>query len=124
MRNLFTVLALFTLLIASCSKEPALRGSTRKVLYASANRIMLRLPEEQRVAFEVAFWSLQEKAQQEGRLDSLPAALDGKTVGEVIEMGKQDFIAKKAAGDPDYQRYPSWEAMIQRMLAERHDYRS
>lgn len=121
MRNLFTGIALFCLALGSfgCSTERSINASNDRTLMTSVKMMKEYLPSQQRVEFEVAFWTLKESA---GSPDEFRDVVDGKTAMELIALGKKNFAQQHAAGFKKFQTYPSWEAMIETLLEERKNY--
>jgi hypothetical protein len=101
---------------AACSKGGQINASSKKTLYRSVTTMKDRLPEKQRVEFEVAFWSLKQSEPDEA---AFRKAVDGKTVQEIIQMGKANFEKRRAAGDEAFQKHGSWDEMIAELVAER-----
>jgi len=112
----FVYLMSLCLLTVGCGKGDQINANSDNSLYRSVIALQRRLPDQERVEFEVSFWSLKQFAQNESTFRN---QVNGKTVQEVIEMGKQNFAAQKAAGNADYIKYPSWEAMIAELVKER-----
>lgn len=104
--------------LIGCSKGNQINGRSLRTANKSVSYIKDRLPVEQRVAFEVSFWSLRDEIRKNADfLDTV----DGKTPEELIEMGKELFQKRKNAGYKDYDQYSSWEQMIDIYTKERMD---
>lgn len=104
--------------LIGCSKGNEINGRSLRTANRSVSYIKDRLPVEQRVAFEVAFWSLRDEIRKNAEfLDTV----DGKTPEELIEMGKELFQKRKNAGYKDYEQFSSWEQMIDAYTQERMD---
>lgn len=89
-----------------------------KTVNRSISMIKERLPLDQRIEFEVSFWTLRDEIKDTGEfLD----AVDGKTPEQLIESGKELFQKRKAAGSKEYDQYASWEQMIAQYSQERID---
>ncbi len=112
----FVYLISSCLLAVGCGKGDQINANSDNSLYRSVTTLQRRLPDDQRVEFEVSFWSLKQFAESES---TFRTQVNGKTVHEVIEMGKQNFAAQKAAGHADYNKFESWESMIDEMVQER-----
>lgn len=114
--KIFVYLMSLCLLAAGCGKGDQINANSDNSLYRSVTTLQRRLPDQERVEFEVSFWSLKQFAESESTFRD---QVNGKTVYEVIEMGKQNFVAQKAAGNPDYIKFDSWETMIAGLVKER-----
>lgn len=89
-----------------------------KTANKSVSYIKERLPADQRIEFEVSFWTLRDEiTDNEQFLDTI----DGKTPEELIELGKASFQKRKDAGFKDYQQYANWEQMIAQFSQQRLD---
>ncbi|MDD1621388.1 MAG: hypothetical protein LUQ11_07885 [Methylococcaceae bacterium] len=77
-----------------------------------------RLPLDQRIEFEISFWTLRDEIRNNKEfLD----AIDGKTPEQLIETGKELFMKRKAAGNKEYEQYATWDQMISQYTQERID---
>ena len=112
----FVYLISVCLLAVGCGKGDQINANSDNSLYRSVTTLQRRLPDQERVEFEVSFWSLKQFAADESTFRN---QVNGKTVQEVIEMGKQNFAAQKAAGHADYIKFDSWETMIAGLVKER-----
>jgi hypothetical protein len=63
--------------------------------------------------FEVAFWSLKQKSADDAAFRAL---VDETTPEQVVEMGKQYFIERQQANDPQYTQHATWDAMIDAVI--------
>jgi len=95
-----------------------INGSSIKTAYRSIRMLKSRLPVEQRIAFEISFWSMRDAHRDNGEFLDL---VDGKTPEEIIEAGKKIFQESKSAGIEEYQEYSSWDEMINKFTKERMD---
>ena len=121
MRNRVIIMLLaICLLGVGCGKGGRINASSNKTLYRSVTMIKDRLPEKERVEFEVAFWSLKQSEPDQAKFRDM---VGGKSVQEIIEMGKENFAERKAAGEEAYQRYASWDELIKGLVAEREEVR-
>ena len=117
MRNRVIIMLLAVSLFGvACGKGGRINASSNRTLYRSVTVIKDRLPEKERVEFEVAFWSLKQSEPDQAKFRD---TVDGKGVEEIIAMGKENFVKRKAAGDEQYKRYASWDELIQGLVAER-----
>lgn len=101
-----------------CNKSQQINGSTLKTVNRSITHIKDRLPLDQRVEFEVSYWTLRDEIRNNKEfLD----AIDGKTPEQLIEVGKELFLKRKASGNKDYQEFTNWDQMIAQYTQERID---
>ncbi len=121
MKNRVIIMLLaICLLGVGCGKGGRINASSNKTLYRSVTVIKGRLPEKERVEFEVAFWSLKQSEPDQAKFRD---TVDGKSVEEIIAMGKENFVKRKAAGDEAYRRHASWDDLIKELVAEREEMR-
>ncbi|WP_349431342.1 hypothetical protein Q9L42_015065 [Methylomarinum sp. Ch1-1] len=114
--SIFIVFVCASLL--GCTKGNEINGRSLRTANRSVSYIKDRLPVEQRVAFEVSFWSLRDDIRNnEEFLDTI----DGKTPEELIVLGKELFQKRKNAGFKDYEQFDTWEQMIAQYTQERID---
>lgn len=119
MRKATTVLVLLTCsLLLGCNKSHQINGSSMKTVNRSVSSIKERLPLDQRIEFEISFWTLRDEIKDNG--DFLDA-IDGKTPEQLIEKGKELFQKRKDAGNKEYADYDNWEQMISQYSQERID---
>ncbi|MEN8260642.1 MAG: DUF6694 family lipoprotein [Pseudomonadota bacterium] len=121
MRSLFTaiVFLFLTLISIGCSTERSINASNDRTLLRSVKTMKEYLPSQERVEFEVAFWTLKESASS---AEEFRDVVDGKTASELIALAKKNFAEQQAAGFRRFQTYPSWEAMIEKFVNERNSY--
>jgi len=119
MKKASTVMVfLLCALLAGCNKSNQINGSSLKTVNRSISHIKEKLPLDQRIEFEVSFWTLRDEIRNNKEfLD----AIDGKTPEQLIEAGKELFDKRKAAGAKDYQQYANWDQMIAQYSQERID---
>ncbi|MBS3964071.1 MAG: hypothetical protein KGZ80_06175 [Methylomonas sp.] len=119
MKKISTILVLLTCVVVSgCNKSHQINGSSMKSVNRSMASIKERLPLDQRIEYEVSFWTLRDELKDnKAFLD----AVDGKTPEQMIETGRQLFNKRKAAGQPEYEQFDSWEQMIAQYSQERID---
>lgn len=119
MQKLSVILVFMTCaLLMGCNKSQQINGSTLKTVNRSITAIKERLPLDQRIEFEVSFWTLRDEIRN--NKDFLDA-IDGKTPEQLIETGKELFGKRKAAGNKEYQQFNTWEQMIAQYTQERID---
>lgn len=106
------------ILLIGCNKGQQINGSSLKTVNRSVTSIKERLPLDQRIEFEVSFWTLRDEIRNNKEfLDTL----DGKTPDQLIELGKELFSKRKAAGTKDYEKFATWDQMIAQYTQERID---
>jgi hypothetical protein len=105
---LVLLLACTTMLVA-CNNGQKINANTEKTAYRSVKMIKPRLPEEQRVAFEMSFWMVRDEKKDNSEFLK---TIDGKIPAEIITMGKEIYQKRKTAGLPEYQQYKTWEEMM------------
>lgn len=119
MKKATTVLVFLTCsLLLGCNKSHQINGSSMKTVNRSISQIKERLPLDQRIEFEISFWTLRDDIKNNA--DFLDA-IDGKTPEQLIETGKHLFQQRKDSGSKDYAQYENWEQMIAQYSQERID---
>ncbi len=113
------IISVSILLSTGCSKGSQINGRSFKTALKSIKGLKNRLPQEQRVAFELSFWAIHDlyKKDKSEFLDQV----DGKTPDELIESGKAVFEKRKQEGFKEYQQYATWDDMIRKYTQERMD---
>lgn len=104
------------LLSTGCSKGSQINGRNFKTALMSVKMIKGRLPQEQRIAFELSFWALRTAYRKNSEFLDI---VGGKTPDELIEVGKEVFEKRKAEGFEEYQQYANWDEMIAKYAQER-----
>lgn len=117
----FTVLffIMACLALTACSKGGTINGHTARTAYRSVKMLKDRLPPDNRVEFEVSFWTIRD-AHQQNEAEFLDV-VDGKSPWDIIDMAKEIYQQRKAAGFKGYEKYNSWEEMIAKFDKERID---
>ena len=105
-------------LLTGCIGGDEVNGRSIKSANRSVNRIKDRLSTEQRIEFEVSYWTLRDSIRNK---DEFLDAVGGKNVEELIVMGKEVFQQRKNSGFKNYDQYDSWEQMIAKYTQERID---
>ena len=105
-------------LLVGCNKGHQINGSSLKTVNRSINSIKDKLPLDQRIAYEVSFWTLRDEIRN--NKDFLNE-IDGKTPEELISKGEELFLKRKASGFKGYDQYASWNDMIMQYTQERID---
>ena len=119
MKKATTVLVfLACAVLVGCNKSHQINGSSLKTVNRSVNAIKEKLPLDQRIEFEVSFWTLRDEIRNNN--DFLDA-IDGKTPEQLIERGTELFLKRKASGNKEYEQYSNWEQMIAQYTQERID---
>ena len=119
MRILSTVFVFFMCaFIVGCSGGPEVSGRSIKSANKSVARIKDRLPPEQRIEFEVSYWTLRDSIRNR---DEFLDTVGGKNVEELIALGKEVFQQRKDAGFKDYEQYTTWDQMIAKYTQQRID---
>ena len=114
--TLLLILGCATLI--ACGKGQEINGHNTATAYRSVKALKNRLPPDNRIEFEVSFWTIRDaKKDDKEFLD----AVDGKTPEEIITLGKQIYQERKTAGFKGYEQYSSWENMITQFGKERMD---
>jgi hypothetical protein len=113
---LLLILSCATLM--ACGKGQEINGHNTATAYRSVKALKNRLPPDNRIEFEVSFWTIRDaKKDDKEFLD----AVDGKTPEEIIVLGKEIYQERKTAGFKGYENYSSWEEMITQFGKERMD---
>ncbi len=110
------IISLSVLLSTGCGKANQINGRSFKTALTSVKMIKGRLPQEQRIAYELSFWALRTAYRKN---DEFLDLVDGKTPDELIELGKEVFAKRKAEGFEEYQQYANWDEMIAKYTKER-----
>ncbi len=119
MRIISTVcIFIMCLSLLGCSKGSQINGRSIKTANRSVSKIKDRLPTEQRIEFEISFWTMRDALKDR---DEFLDAVDGKTPDELIELGKEVFQQRKNAGFEKYNEYTNWDQMIAKFTQERID---
>ncbi|MEI7996434.1 MAG: hypothetical protein WCH01_16185 [Methylococcaceae bacterium] len=114
--TLLLILGCATLI--ACGKGQEINGHNTATAYRSVKALKNRLPPDNRIEFEVSFWTIRDaKKDDKEFLD----AVDGKTPEEIIGLGKEIYQERKTAGFKGYENYSSWEEMITQFGKERMD---
>ena len=119
MRFLSTVFVfIMCALLLGCSKGSEINGRSLKTANRSVSMIKDRLPTEQRIEFEVSYWTLRDSIKNK---DEFLSTVDGKSADELIILGKEVFENRKNAGFKNYDQYNIWDQMIAKFTQERID---
>lgn len=117
MKKLPTLLLIFscTALIA-CGRGQEVNGHSTKTAYRSVKMLKEKLPLENRMEFQVSFWTIRDANKDN---DAFLDAVDGKTPLEIVNLAKEIYQQRKASGFQAYDKYASWEEMIAEFGKER-----
>ena len=115
---LLLLLTCIVLALSGCGRGGSVNGHTARTAYRSVKTLKERLPPDNRVEFEVAFWTIRDDMTKD---DDFLDAVDGKSPFEIIDMGKEIYQKRKATGFKAYESYNSWEEMIAKFDKERID---
>ncbi|OAI15009.1 hypothetical protein A1359_09860 [Methylomonas lenta] len=119
MKKVTTILVfLVCSLLIGCNKSHQINGSSLKTVSRSVNSIKERLPLDQRIEFEVSYWTLRDEIRN--NKDFLNE-IDGNTPDVLINKGKELFLKRKASGFKDYDKFTNWDQMIAQYTQERID---
>ena len=119
MKKLSSLLLIFCCAsLVACGKGQEINGHNTSTAYRSVKALKNRLPAENRIEFEVSFWTIRDSKKDD---KEFLAAVDGKTPQEIITLGKELYQERKAAGFKGYEEYTSWENMITKFSQERND---
>lgn len=106
------------LALTACGKSGTINGHTARTAYRSVKMIKERLPPDNKVEFEVSFWTIRDANSSD---DAFLDAVDGKSAWEIIDMGKEVYQQRKTSGYKGYEKYNSWAEMIAQFDKERID---
>jgi len=119
MKNLKVFIGLIWLvLITACGNAGQINGSSIKTANKSVGFIKERLPTNQRIEFEVAYWALREQMKNDSEFLK---SIDGKMATDVIAMAKANFDKLKVLGGKEYAMYENWEQMISQQTQKRSE---
>jgi len=117
MKKLSTLLIILgCLALIACSKGQEINGHTTKTAYRSVKVLKNRLLPENRIEFEVAFWTIRDANKEDSKFLTV---VDGKKPEEIVALGKEIYQQRKDAGIQNYKQYSSWEEMITKFGRER-----
>ncbi|KAF3978295.1 MAG: hypothetical protein HFP77_02735 [Methylococcales symbiont of Iophon sp. n. MRB-2018] len=117
MKCSFTLFVLMTtVFMMSCTSGSKINGRSVKTANRSASMIKDRLPTEQRIEFEVSYWTVRDVVRNNKEFLDL---VDGKTALEMVVLGKENFKKRKKSGFKGYEKYTNWEQMITKFTQER-----
>lgn len=115
-QNPLLFLIILCLALTACGRGQQVNGHTTRTAYRSVKTIKERLPPDNKVEFEVSFWTIRDSKKTD---DEFLDVVDGKDPWEIIDMGKEIYQQRKASGFKGYEKYNSWEEMIAQFDKER-----
>lgn len=104
------------LALNACGNANQINGKNMKTAHKSVSFIKERLPANQRVEFEVAYWGLRNQIKDDAEFLK---SIDNKTSADIIELGKASFAKNKAAGVAEVAGYDNWDQMIAKQIEQR-----
>jgi hypothetical protein len=116
--RLMSVVLITGALLVGCNNGEAINGRSMRTVYKSVVFIKNHLPADQRVEFEVSFWTLRNAIKNDSELLD---KISGKKPEELIAMAKEVYQERKNAGAKEYQDFSSWDQMIAKFSQERID---
>ena len=100
MKILSTVfIFIISISLFGCTSGNEVSGRSIKSANRSVNRIKDRLPTEQRIEFEVSYWTLRDSIKTR---DEFLDTVGGKTPEQLIKLGKEVFQQRKNTGFKNY----------------------
>jgi hypothetical protein len=115
-KNLKLLVLIFAVLLSACGQSDKINARSDRSMYRSMSGIQRNLPAQQKVEFQVSFWSLKQFAENEAEFRD---QIHRKTVPEIIELGKENFAAQSAKGNAKFIKYATWDEMIAELVEER-----
>ncbi len=112
------LLIMISLALTACGKGGTVNGHTARTAYRSVKMIKDKLPPDNKIEFEVSFWTLRDANKSE---EEFLETVDGKSPWEIIDMGKEVYQQRKTSGFKGYEKYNSWQEMIAKYGKERID---
>ena len=109
-------------LTISCTSGMNINGANIETAHKSVLNIKYNLPTEQRMEFEISYWSLRDQTKNDKEFLDI---VDGKSAEEMIVIGKRIFHVRKNDGDEEYKNYHSWDDMIHilgREIGQQYEY--
>lgn len=115
-RTPILLLLSLSLALVACGKGNTVNGHTARTAYRSVKMLKEKLPPDNKIEFEVSFWTIRDANPKE---DDFLSAVDGKSPWDIIDMGKEIYKERKATGFKGYEKYNTWEEMIAKFDKER-----
>ena len=104
------------LALTGCGRGQKINGHTTLTAYRSVKTLKERVPPDNRVEFEVSFWTIRDAFKSD---EEFLDKVDGKSAFEIIDMGKEIYQQRKTSGFKDYDKFKTWEEMIAQFERER-----
>lgn len=117
-RSPLLFLIILCLALTDCGRGGTINGHTARTAYRSVKLLKEKLSPDNRVEFEVSFWTIRDANSSE---DAFLDAVDGKSPFEIIDMAKEIYQQRKTTGYKGYEKYNSWDEMIANYGKERSD---
>jgi len=112
-----SIFILSTCLFANaCTNASQVNGHSLKTAIKSVAFIKERLPENQRVEFEIAYWTIRDHIKDDAEFLK---SIDQRNAAGIIELGKAIFAKNKAAGMAELTNFDNWEHMVSNQLSQR-----
>ena len=105
-----------SLLLNACGNANQINGTSLKTALKSVAFIKERLPLNQRVEFEVAYWSLRNQYKDDAEF---LITINQKSATDIVTLGKAQFAKNQAAGNTEVAQYANWEQMIAQQIEKR-----
>lgn len=105
-----------SLLLNACGNANQINGTSLKTALKSVAFIKERLPLNQRVEFEVAYWSLRNQYKDDAEFLK---TIDQKSATDIVALGKAEFAKNQAAGNAEVAQFANWEQMIAQQIEQR-----
>jgi len=118
--RILSILFISTALLLStgCTGGDQVSGRSFKSSLRSVNRIKNRLPQDLRVPFELSYWAIRDYYRENKEFLDI---VGGKNPDELIATGKEVFLQRRADGFAEYQKYTTWDEMINKYQQDRQD---
>jgi len=110
------LLVIASLALVACGKGEQINGHNTNTAYKSIRMIKNRLPTDNRIEYEVSFWTIRDSIKDDAEFLS---TVDGKNPQQIVELGKEFYQKRKASGFKEYEQYATWEEMIAKFGKER-----
>lgn len=110
------LLTLSCITLVACGRGQDVNGHSIKTAYRSVKMLKEKLPLENRMEFQVSFWTIRDAHKDD---EAFLDAVDSKTPIEIVAMAKELYQQRKASGYQPYEKYTSWEEMISEFGKER-----
>ncbi len=116
---LLALLAIIFVLPVTCSGGREIHASSLKSAYQSARLVKNYLRDDsERLAFQIAFGTLQQIKTEEGGERAFLETVDGKNAEEIIALAREEVNARIARGDQRFANYQSWDDMVQQLTKD------